>query len=79
MVLSSSCDVWPILVFSSYILEGCLMLHLLKFHWKSGLHWLIFGGSTAGWLVSVVLLDGSLGSLCSVVLQDGWPKLSCVH
>ena len=38
----------PILVFSSYILEGWIMLHLLmcSSFIGRGLHWLIFGNST---------------------------------
>ena len=44
----------PILVFSSYILEVWILLHLLmcsSFNRKSGLHCLIFGISTVFWLV----------------------------
>ena len=46
-------DRWPILVFSSYILEGdyATLAYVQSFYRKSGLHWLIFGSSTVFWLV----------------------------
>ena len=57
-------DRWPVLVFSSYILERWIMLHLLKC--------CSFIGRVAytGLYLVILLYSG----LCSVVLQDGWPK-----
>ena len=49
----------PILVFSSYILEGWIMLHLL--------------------MCSSFIGRAAYTGLCSVVLQDGWPRLACVQ
>ena len=69
----------PILVFSSYILEGWIMLHLLMCS--------SFIGRVAyiGLYLVVLLYSGlqygmgGLGGLFSVVLQDGWPGLACVQ
>ena len=57
-------DRWPVLVFSSYILEGWIMLHLLMCS--------SFIGRVAytGLYLVIQLYSG----LCSVVLQDGWPR-----
>ena len=62
-------DRWPILVFSSYILEGWIMLHLLMCS--------SFIGRVAytGLYLMLLLYD----SWCSVVLQDNWPRLACVQ
>ena len=54
----------PILVFSSYILDGWIMLHLLMCS-------SFIGRVTYTGLYLVVLL---YSGLCSVVLQDGWPN-----
>ena len=62
-------DRWPILVFSSYILEGWIMLHLLMFS--------SFIGSVANIGLHLMLL--LYASWCSVVLQDDWPRLACVQ
>ena len=32
-----------------------------------------------GWLILVFSSIGGLGGLCSVVLQDSWPRLACVQ
>ena len=66
-------DGWPILLFSSYILEGWLILHLLMCS-------SFIGRVTYTGLYLVVLLyrlvyDG----LCSVVLMYGWLSLACVQ
>ena len=57
-------DRWPVLVFSSSILEGWIMLHLLMCS--------SFIGRVAytGLYLVILLYSG----LCSVVLQDGWPR-----
>ena len=57
-------DRWPVLVFSSYILEGWIMLHLLMCS--------SFIGRMASTCLYLVILLYS--SLFSVVLQDGWPS-----
>ena len=62
-------DRWPILVFSSYILEGWIMLHLLMCS--------SFIGSVANTGLHLMLL--LYASWCSVVLQDDWPRLACVQ
>ena len=73
----------PILVFSSYILEGLLKLHLLMF--SSFIGRVVYTG-----LCLVVLRDAwsrlacvhrmaGLVGLCSVVLRDDWPRLACVQ
>ena len=72
-------DRWPVLVFSSYILEGWIMLHLLMCS-------SFIGRMASTCLYLVILLYsslcyrmGGLVGLCSVVLQDGWPRLACVQ
>ena len=62
-------DRWPILVFSSYILEGWIMLHLLMCS--------SFIGRVANTGLHLMLL--LYASWCSVVLQDDWPRLACVQ
>ena len=62
-------DRWPVLVFSSYILEGWIMLHLLMCS--------SFIGRVAYTGLHLVLL--LYASWCSVVLQDDWPRLACVQ
>ena len=62
-------DRWPILVFSGYILEGWIMLHLLMCS--------SFIGRVANTGLHLMLL--LYASWCSVVLQDGWPRLACVQ
>ena len=58
-------DKWHIHVFfSSYILEGWIMLHLLMC--SSFIGRMAYTG-----LYLVILL---YSGLCSVVLQDGWPR-----
>ena len=57
-------DEWPILVYSSYILEGWLMLHLLMCS--------SFIGRVA--YTGLYLVVPLYACLCSVVLQDGWPR-----
>ena len=56
-------DRWPVLVFSSYILEGWIMLRS-------------FIGSVANTGLHLMLL--LYASWCSVVLEDNWPRLACV-
>ena len=58
---------WPILVFSSYILEGWIMLHLLMCS--------SFIGRVANTGFHLMLL--LYASWCSVVLQDDWPRPAC--
>ena len=62
-------DRWPILVFSSYILEGWIMLHLLMCS--------SFIGRVANTGLHLMLL--LYASWCSVVLQDVWPRLACAQ
>ena len=62
-------DRWPILVFSSYILVGWIMLHLLMC--------ISFIGRVANTGLHLMLL--LYASWCSVVLQDNWPRLACVQ
>ena len=57
---------FPVIVFSSYILEGCLMLHLLMFS-----SCIAYTG-----LYLVVLL---YAGLFSVEVLDGRPRLACVQ
>ena len=75
-------DRWPILVFSSYILEGRIMLHLLMCSSfigrvaNTGLHLMLL--LYASWFSSITGRLAQAG-LCSVVLQDGWPRPACVQ
>ena len=62
-------DRWPIIVFSSYILEGWIMLHLLMCS--------SFIGRVDNTGLHLMLL--LYASWCSVVLQDDWPRLACVQ
>ena len=55
-------------MFSSYILEGWIMLHLLKCS--------SFIGRVAN--TGLHLMLQLYASWCSVVLQDDWPRLACV-
>ena len=74
-------DRWPILVFSSFILEGWLILHLLMCSSFIGTVALSYIWWFYCMLACVQLYYrmGGLGGLFSVVLQDGWPRLACVR
>ena len=53
--------------------------YVQSFYRKSGLHWLIVVGSTVCRLVfSSIAGRLAEAGLCSVVLQDAWPRIACV-